>query len=77
VTVITLPRKVKPKPIKVVHEDVTREERAAAYELLCKAQALQRLLDRTWITTTSLATAPGLIAETREALSRLEELLGA
>lgn len=65
-----------PQPIKIVHEDVTQEERAAAYELLCKAQALQRLFDRTWTSSATLATAPGLIAEAREALDVLQGLLG-
>ena len=76
-TVVTLPRKkLPPTPIKIHHEDVTREERAAAYDLLCRAQALQRLFDRPWITTTLLATAPALIAEAREALDVLEGLVG-
>ena len=76
-TVVALPRKkLPPKPIKIVHEDVTREERAAAYELLCRTQALQRLFDRTSVSSALLEGVPALLAGVREALDVLEGLVG-
>ena len=68
--------KAPPRPLKVIGEAVTHEERIASAEHLRVAQALARIYGASWSTPAALAKAPALIAEARAWLDELERSVG-
>lgn len=75
--VISLPRrKAAPRPIVHGYETVTAEERQAADALKRAADALHRLTATPFVTAASLEQAPALLAQARNAINKLSELIG-